>query len=124
MSKDLALSVALHLGIVALTFFTAPFAIKTPQEFGEVIRVSAVSMSDITPAEPEVIAPPEVPQAMEMAPEEKPIDDPTTKPEVEIEEPEPVEEQKPEPEPEQPPRQQASRRGCQTGRVQVGREYR
>ncbi|MCP4684904.1 MAG: TonB family protein [bacterium] len=95
MSKDLIFSVVLHLSVVGLTFLTAPFAITNPPEFGEVIRVTAVSMADIAPAQPNVIAPPEIPQAMAMAPEEIPIDNPTTKPAVEVEEP--VKEPEPEP---------------------------
>jgi len=114
MSKDLVFSIALHLSIVGLTFLTAPFAIENPPDFGEVIRVTAVSMSDITPAQPEVIAPPEIPQALEVMPEEIPIDDPTTKPAVEIEEP--VVEPDPTPEPEvKPPVQAQPAEHNQTG---------
>ena len=116
MSKDLVFSFALHLSVVGLTFLTAPFAIKTPQDFGEVIRITAVSMSVISPAQPEVIAPPEIPQALELAAEEIPIDDPTTMPAVEIEAPVKKPEVKP-----QAPAQPAERSqtGAEAGKTEV-----
>ncbi len=120
MSKDLVFSIALHLSVVGLTFLTAPFAIKTPQDLGEVIRVTAVSMSEISPAQPEVIAPPEVPQALEMAPEEIPIDDPTTMPAAEIEEPVREPEPKPEVKPQAPAQPaERSQTGAEEGKTEV-----
>jgi len=122
MSKDLVYSIALHLSVVGLTFLTAPFAIKTPPRFDDVIRVTAVSMSDIAPTQPELVTPPEIPQAMEMLPEEVPIDDPSTKPAVKVEEP--VEKPKPERKPENKPRAEAqqgnrTQSGADSGKTEV-----
>ena len=122
MSKDLVYSIALHLSVIGLTFLSAPFALHKPPKFDEVIRVSMVSMPEIAPSQPEAIAPPEVPQAMEMPPEELPIDAPSTEPPAKIEEP--VEKPKPKPKPDNKPKPQAAegnktQSGAEEGQTEV-----
>lgn len=98
-SRDLILSVILHVVIFAVTLLAGPLDIRRPPKFAEVIRVGVVSMPEIAPAAPEPVPEVETPQAVQAEPEEIALDDPTTKPTVEIEEP--VE--KPEPKPKQQP---------------------
>lgn len=124
MSKDLVYSIALHLSVVGLTFLTAPFALKTPPKFDDVIRVTTVSMADIAPSQPEIVPPTEIPKAMEMAPEELPIDDPTTEPPVKVEEPVEKPKPKPKPKPENKPTAQAAegdktQTGTEEGKTEV-----
>ena len=113
--KDLLFSAALHVVIVAATFLSAPFEFQQKREYGEIIRVNAVSMSEITPAEPELIPPPAVPEALEAEPPEIPIDDMTTKPLAKIDEP--AKEPKPE-----PLRQIKADQGEGSDRAQAGTE--
>ncbi|MBU0983420.1 MAG: hypothetical protein KKA42_06090, partial [candidate division Zixibacteria bacterium] len=101
MSRDIILSVVMHVGLIVATFFAAPFDFTRKDDFGDVIRVSMVSMPEIIAAtpEPEPVAPPEIPAAIQTEPEEIPLDDPATSPEVAVDEPE----EKPEPEPDTKP---------------------
>jgi colicin import membrane protein len=125
--RDLLFSVILHLVVLAATIFASPLNIKRPPDIGEVIRVGVVSMSEIapptiTPAEPEPIPETVPPQAMQDEPEEVALENPTTKPAVEIqkpaEKPKPV---KPKP---KPPKNEAktgdrNQAGAAEGRVDV-----
>ncbi len=102
MSKDLLISIVFHVMIVVVTLFISPLEYKPNRDLGEVIRVSAVSMAEISPVEQPTIAPVvEPPAALEIEPMEIPVEDPISKPEVEIEKPveppEPKEEPKPDP---------------------------
>ncbi len=100
MNRDLLLSVALHAIVIAAVLLSSPLDFGQKPEYGEVIRVNVVSASDLAPAEPEaVIAPqPQVPRALQEEIPEIPIDDPTTRPAAEIDEPEeePIDEPPPE----------------------------
>jgi len=82
MAREILLSLALHVTIVAATMIAAPFKIKKAPLYDEVIHVSLTAPSEIAPPPPEPVAIPE------MLPEELPeipIDEPTTAKEVKIE---------------------------------------
>ncbi len=105
MSKDLLISIVFHVIIVVVTLFISPLEYKPNRELGEVIRVSAVSLAQISPVEqPTIASVVETPAALEIEPMEIPVEDPVSKPEVEIDKPvepvvppEPKEEPKPDP---------------------------
>jgi protein TonB len=106
--RDLLLSIILHAVIVAATIFASPLDIRKPSDFADVIRVGVVSMPEVevVPAEP--IPEAVTPQAVQAEPEEIALQDPTTKPEAEIEEPKDEPEPEPEPEEPEPQRQPAT----------------
>jgi protein TonB len=86
----------MHAILVGAALFAAPLQFHKPQQFGEVIRVNAVSMDQIRGLnQPKAQPVPEVktPAPAEMEPEEVPVSEPTTKPAVEVKKPE----KKPEP---------------------------
>jgi protein TonB len=99
--RDILLSAILHTVAIAVTLFASPLNIKRPPEFADVIRVGVVSMP--APQEVEIAPIPDAPtpQAVQAEPEEIALEDPTTKPAAEIEEPEEEPEPK-EPDPPQP----------------------
>ncbi len=101
MGRDILLSAILHAVIIAVTIFAAPLDIKKPPAFAEVIRVGVVSLPAPQEAAPEPIPDAPTPQAVQAEPEEIALDDPTTQPVAEVEEPE--EEPDPEPDPPKPP---------------------
>jgi TonB family protein len=110
MNRDLIFSIGAHAVIVLGTLFLSPLEHRKPIPMGEVIRVSAVAMSDITPREEPIAPPPEAPAPMVKAEPEVSIPEPETKPEVEIEQPveepvvdEPAPDPEPDPEPEEKP---------------------
>ncbi len=111
MKRDFAISVGLHLAVVAATLLAAPFTIQSERSYDEVIRVSLTAAPMIANAAPEPepapLQPVETPAAsMEEELPDIPLDDPTTKDEVEeVEEPEPEPEQ-PKPKPETRPAEQ------------------
>ena len=82
----------MHLVIVAAALFASPLQLKrTTEPFGEVIRVNAVSLGELpTPAAaPEPLPEVKPPAPVEVEPEDVPIREMTTKPEVEVKKPEP-----------------------------------
>ncbi|MBD3404124.1 TonB family protein [candidate division GN15 bacterium] len=105
--KDMALSAAIHVAVVALTFIPLAFPGET-QRLGEVVSVQLISAppSMAEPeAAPEPIKPLEIPQAVEPEPEEIPIDAPETTEKVDIPEPEP--------EPEPPPKEDKAQKNLE-----------
>jgi len=75
MTRDVLLSLLLHLVIVTATVISAPFEIKRTRTYDEVIRVSLTSLPEIAPTKPEPVSIPE------MLPEEWaeiPIESPST----------------------------------------------
>jgi len=97
--RDFLFSFFLHILIAAVAVFAAPLDLKRPTDFIDVIRVGVVSMPEVQAAPAEALPELVTPQAIEAEPEEMPISDPTTRPAVEIEEPEKPEPEKPKPEP-------------------------
>lgn len=99
-SRDMALSLILHVLIVGSTFLPVSFGSR-PDNLGTIISVKLISAPPM-PAQPEAapqpIKPLDIPRAMEEEPVEIPIDDPTTAPPVEIPEKKPT----PKPQPEKP----------------------
>jgi len=95
MRRDLLLSFLLHVVILSATFISTPFEPRSETDYGEVIRVSLSSIPELPAAEeePEPLPEIQIPQAVEEELPEIPIDDPATKPAVEIDksvvEPEP-----------------------------------
>ena len=100
MGRDLLLSIILHLMVFAITIYASPLNIRKPPEFGEVIRVGVVSVPEPRPAAVEPIPEAVTPQAVQAEPEEIALDDPTTRPAAEIDEPA----EKPKDEPEEKPK--------------------
>ena len=122
MARDLLLSVALHVLVLAMTVFASPLNIRKPHDFGEVIRVGVISMDQlspapITPAEPEPIPEVTTPKAVQAEPEEITLRDPTTKPAAPIETP--VEKPKTKPK-ESKPKPQTSDQAQTGDRSQAG----
>jgi protein TonB len=115
MTKDWVFSIALHALIVAATLLGTPFEIRRPRDFGEVIRINAVTMADVTPSQPEPMRPLEVPQALEAEMPEIPIDEPTSKPAAQIDKPA----DKPQP---KPPQQKPATTAAMSDKTQIGAE--
>jgi len=108
MNRDLLYSFLMHGLIILVVLFASPMQFRKVKPFGEVIRVHAVSMGDITPAkgEPEPLPVTEPPKPVMDIEEEIPVSDPTTKPAVAIDKPEkkPAEKPKNRPEPKPTPK--------------------
>ena len=98
-NRDLIFSIVLHGVVVAATLFASPLQLKKTPPFGEVIRINAVSMGDIMPAPKAPEQPVAIPRPAAPEPEQVPISEPTTKPEVKIDKPA----EKPKPEAESRP---------------------
>jgi TonB family protein len=97
-SKDITLSVILHVMIVASTFLPVTFASR-PDTLGNVISVRLISAPPLPvqpDAPPQPIKPLTIPKAMEAEPEVIPIDDPVTAKPVKIPETKPAPVKKPE----------------------------
>jgi TonB family protein len=94
MTREILLSLLLHLVVVAATVISAPFDIGKGKSYDEIIRVSLTTLPEITPAKPEPVAIPEfLPEELP----EIPISAPSTVKEVPIEKPKKKEEPKPQP---------------------------
>jgi protein TonB len=106
--RDWLFSLILHGLVIVVTIFAGPLDLRKPPEFADVIRVGVISMPEVTAAPVETIPDAPIPQAVEAEPEEVPIEDPTTKPAVEIEEPKKPSEPKPEPPKEEKPKPKPS----------------
>ena len=83
MSRDFIFSVVLHVIIVAVLMFSPSLSLPDRSDFGEVIRVNAVTMPPAM-MQPEVVPEVETPAPVVDEPDEIPISDPTTMPAAEI----------------------------------------
>lgn len=93
MTRDVLLSMLLHVAIVGATVVSAPFDIKTKRSYDDIIRVSLTSLPYVAPPEPDPVAIPEM-LSEELA--MIPVEPPTTVKEVAIEKkPKKKKEQKP-----------------------------
>ncbi len=119
MKRDLIFSLALHVGVVALTLLASPFKINSQPDYDDVIQVELISGFPPTAIEPEPVAPPPeqvevtIPPAVEEELPDIPISEPETSDEAVIEEEVEVEEPDMEPPPvqsvvEQPTQQPVS----------------
>lgn len=106
-SRDLILSVILHVVIFSVTLFAGALDVRRPPELGSVITVRAVSMPEMAAETSEPAPEAETPQAVQAEPEEIVLEDPTTRPATEIEKP--IEKPKPKPKP--PPPARTTERG-------------
>ncbi|UCD62614.1 MAG: TonB family protein [Candidatus Zixiibacteriota bacterium] len=80
MKREIVLSLVLHLVVFGVAVMSSPFDTAGKFDYGEVIRIRAVAMPGFSPpaAEPVAIEPVQIPEAIEEATPEIPIDDPTT----------------------------------------------
>lgn len=85
MNRDLVFSIVAHAVIILGILFLSPLEFRKPKPFGEVIRVSAVSMSELTPSEAEMTEPPQIPRAMEAEEPDIPVSKPVSEPEAKVE---------------------------------------
>lgn len=119
--RDLILSVVLHVLVFAVALFASPLDRRRTPEYMDVIRVGVVSLSEIQPASPEPVPEVATPQALQAEPEEIVLENPTTRPAAEIEEPIEQPELKPpdQPKPKRPPSAKTTEAG---DRDQAGTE--
>lgn len=126
MSKDLLFSIILHLIAIGAAIVASPLEHRKKMDFGEVIKVSLKSMSEIQKSEP---APPLIIPKPQLADEvvQLPLDDPrTVKTKKEIKKPEekPKEEKKPETQTttpsEQPPEKEIETQSTAAGQMFAG----
>lgn len=105
MKRDILFSVALHLTIVLAAAVTSPLSIKSTPDYGEVIRVTAISPGDLPDFKPEAPAPVDIPPPSNEPdiPEDIPVDDPVSKPKVEVEKPKKKEPEREQPKPQKSP---------------------
>jgi protein TonB len=91
LNRDFILSATLHAVLLGGILLLSPITFHRKPDFGEVIRISAVAMSDIRPsaAKPVAAPPAEVPAATKAKTPEVAVEDPTTKPAVKIDKPKP-----------------------------------
>ncbi len=80
MKRDIILSSALHLVILATVLFSSPFEAKSKINYDEIIKVSLTSIPEPIANEPIPVIPPDIPEAVADDFLEIPIDDPTTVP--------------------------------------------
>jgi protein TonB len=107
MLREILFSSILHVVIIGSALVISPLKHARKMEFGEVIKVSIMSLPEAAIAEPASEPVPIPEPAVEELPD-MPIDDPTTKPKVEIPEKEPEKpKEKPEPEPKKEPTRKA-----------------
>ena len=105
MKRDLIFSLALHVGVVALTLLASPFKINGQPDYDDVIQVELISGFPAAAIEPEPVAPPAeqvevtIPPAVEEEPPDIPIGEPETSDEAVMEEEVEVGETEPEPPP-------------------------
>ncbi len=100
MKREFLLSLTVHVLFIAATLISSPFQPKSQVDYGDVIRVSLPDFASPPTDEPIAIPPLEVPKPVVEDMMDIPINDPTTRPAAEIDEPEP----EPEPEPEEKPK--------------------
>ena len=105
MKRDLIFSLALHVGVVALTLLASPFKINGQPDYDDVIQVELISGFPAAAVEPEPIAPQPEPVEITTPPalEEEPPDIPVGEPEISDEAVMEEEVETMEPEPEPPP---------------------
>ncbi len=105
MTRDLIFSLALHVGVVALTLLASPFDINGRPDYDDVIQVELISGFQPAAIEPEPAAPPPepvevmTPPALEEEPPDIPVGEPEIADEAVMEEEVEVEEPQPEPPP-------------------------
>jgi periplasmic protein TonB len=89
LNRDFILSATLHAVLLGGILVISPMTFHRKPDFGEVIRISAVAMSDIRPsaAKPVVAPPEEPPAATRVKAPEVAVEKPTAKPAVKVEKP-------------------------------------
>lgn len=84
MKFEIILSLALHLGIVAVSTFGANWYTRKTPDLGEVIRVSLSALPPQITAEPEVVPVPDVPDAVTEQLPDIPVSDPAVMPKAKV----------------------------------------
>lgn len=122
MKREFIFSITLHLAIIAMVLFSAPFSIKPKQfDYDQVIQVRAVSMpQNEAPSQADFIEKPAIPEPSVVdEPEEITLDDPTSKDEPEVIE-KPEEKPKPKTEKKKPTRQENTKKPSESTEQSTG----
>lgn len=106
MKREIILSLVLHVVLITAAFISTPFSMDKPFDYGDVIKIKAVSFPEVVEA-PAPLEPVSIPEPVAEEVIDIPIDDPTS-----VDKPKPIDkpkeekpkEEKPKPEPQNNPR--------------------